>query len=72
MLQVYAQLSGAKMEVGEGVRESPVTLKIPPYPALTRSQAVKLIEKFLHDQAGIIVTHPNPDIVFFQLKKHRA
>jgi hypothetical protein len=72
MLQVYAQLSSAKVEAGEGVRESQVNLKVPPYPALTRSQAIKLIKKILHDQAGIVVTHPNPNVVLFKLKKHHA
>ncbi|HUE37682.1 MAG TPA: hypothetical protein VMO20_09845 [Candidatus Acidoferrum sp.] len=69
-LQVYAQLSGQTMEVSEGVRASAVTLKVPPYPAMTRSEALKFMEKILRDQAGIIVTHPDPNVAVFKLKKH--
>ena len=52
------------------VAESQATVKIPPHPAMTRSQTLKFIEKILHDEAGIVVTHPNPDTVLFKLKKH--
>jgi len=58
------------MEVSEGVRASAVTLKVPPYPAMTRSEALKFMEKILRDQAGIIVTHPDPNVAVFKLKKH--
>ena len=68
-LQIYGQLSGQTMEVGEGVRECPVTIKVPPYPAMTRSEAVKFMEKIFRKQAGIIVTHPNPNVAFFKLQK---
>ncbi len=54
----------------DGVGESQAALIIPPHPAMTRSQTLKFIEKILHDQAGIVVTHPKPDLTLFKLKKH--
>lgn len=70
LLEVYEQLSSVRTQADDNVSESPVILKIPPYPAMTRSQAIKFIEKILRDQAGIIATHPKPDVVVFKLKKH--
>ncbi|HTR41954.1 MAG TPA: hypothetical protein VMH87_10100 [Pseudomonadales bacterium] len=70
LLQVYEQLSSVRTQADDNVYESTVMLKIPPYPAMTRSQAIKFIEKILRDQAGIIATHPKPDVVVFKLKKH--
>lgn len=69
-LQVYGQLSGETLEIGPGVRESNVTLKVPAYPAMTRSEALAFMEKIMRKQAGIIVTHPDPKVAFFKLKKH--
>ena len=68
VLTLYAELTGANLDVEDGVRHLPVRVPFKrSYPAMTRAQAIDMIDTALL-QAGVVVTHPNTKHVIFRLK----
>jgi hypothetical protein len=58
VLPIYKSLSGAELVIASNVQRvySTITVDTPPGKQLDKAEAMKLIEKALIDQAGIILT----------------
>jgi hypothetical protein len=68
IIAVYAQLTGKAVEAPPEVRNDEAPILIKQTKPLTRSQACKLLEQDLREQAGIIILHQNRKHVVFGFK----
>jgi hypothetical protein len=68
-LQVYHALTGKEVAASNEVWNDPTMVIIKQTKPVTHSEAGKMIEKALREQAGIIVVHENSKRVEFALKK---
>jgi len=68
MLLIYAEFTGAELDIGEGVREVPGYIPLTSTPAMTRAEVVALIDNLLL-KAGVVVTHPDTKDAVFRLKR---
>jgi hypothetical protein len=59
VLAIYAELTGAELQVDEAVRNFPGQLRFGQYPEMTRTQACDFVERMLRDQAGVELVQVN-------------
>jgi len=57
VLDIYADLAGAQLEIDPPVRERQSRVTLETTEPLTRTEAVHLMEKALQEQAGLMATH---------------
>jgi len=67
MLLIYAEFTGAELDIGEGVRQVPGYMPLKSPPPMTRIQVVDLLDELLL-KAGVVVTHPDAKHAVFGLK----
>jgi hypothetical protein len=68
MLLIYAEFTGAELEVGEGVRQVSGYIPLKNTPPMTRIQVVDLLDDLLL-KAGVVVIHPDAKHAVFRLKQ---
>jgi len=68
MLLIYAEFTGAELDIGQGVREVPALMPLESTPPMTRAQVVDLLDELLLE-AGVVVTHPDAKHAVFRLKQ---
>ena len=56
-MDVYVGLTGAELQVEQGVWEVAAKISLDAGPGLTRAEGVRLMEQALRDQAGILMVH---------------
>ncbi len=66
MLLIYAEFTGAQLDIGDGVRQAPDIL-LKSTPPMTRIQVVELLDDLLL-KAGVVVTHSDAKHAVFRLK----
>ena len=57
VLAIYAELTGAELQVDEDVRSFPGLFRLPQLPEMTRTQAREFFETTLREQAAVEVFH---------------
>ena len=68
VLEIYAKFTGAELDIGEGVCRVSEPIYMKSTPAMTRAQAVDLVDDLLL-KAGVVVTHPDSKHAVFRLKQ---
>lgn len=68
VLEVYAELAHAKLEPKWREKLPPVLITFENKEALTRKEALEGLEKAFREQAGIVITHPDPKHVGWRLR----
>jgi hypothetical protein len=69
-LAIYAELTGAELEIADNVRQFRGLLRFPKeYPPMTRTQACELFETTLREQAGVEVIHPDTKHAVLRFRK---
>jgi hypothetical protein len=68
VLGLYADLSGAQLDTNQIARAFPVLISFENKKDMTRAEAIKLFDKAFHDQAGLVVTHPDAKHVVFRMR----
>ena len=61
VLDIYADVAGAQLEIEPQVRKSSSTITLETTQPLTRSALIRLLDNALHEQAGIRVEHLDPN-----------
>ena len=69
VLDIYAELTGADLQVDEDVRQFHGIIKLRHEVPMTRAQACQLIEAALRNQAGIEVFHSDSKHLVLKLQK---
>src|SRR5688572_21092369 len=57
VLAIYGKLSGAELDVEQRVRSLPTPIFIEGGPGLKQSEALRLLEQALLEQAAVVMTH---------------
>ena len=66
-LKIYAALAGAQLDTSSlGTTLPPVVIQFTNTNAVTRSEAVRLFDRALYEQAGLVATHPDKTHVVFE------
>jgi RNA polymerase sigma factor (sigma-70 family) len=69
VLAVYADLSQAQLDVDDRLSHLPsILIRFTNSEPVTRGQAIALLDDALLEQAGIVVTHPEPNRVKLELR----
>jgi hypothetical protein len=69
LLPIYRELTGAKLETQDIMDQLDQPVHFPrSHPAMTRAQAIDMIDKALFE-AGIVVRHPDTKHVVFRMKR---
>ena len=69
VLAIYTNLSTAEMDIEESVWRNPVLLMFENTNAISRSEAIGLLEKTFHEQAGIDITHLETNQTVFRYRR---
>jgi len=67
-LALYADIASAQLDTSQLGKLPPVIIRFKNANDVTRSEAVRLLDKVLYDQAGIIVTHPDAKHALFEYR----
>jgi RNA polymerase sigma factor (sigma-70 family) len=68
VLAIYADLSQSKLDIDDRVRQLPFLIHFTNSEPVTRAQAIDLLDSALIEQAGIVVTHPEPNRAKMELR----
>lgn len=69
-LQFYSAFTGAQLDTSQlGSRLPSILIHFTNTNAVTRTEAIRLLDRALYDEAGIVATHPDKTHVVF---KHRS
>jgi len=68
-MPLYADIADAQLDTSQLGTLRPTIIRFTNTNAVTRSEAVRLLDKVLYDQAGIVATHSDSKHVQF---KYRA
>jgi hypothetical protein len=71
VLELYAEITGAQLDTNQIARAFPVVISVENKKDITRAEAIKLFDKAFHDQAGLVVTHPDAKHVVFRMRTPR-
>jgi RNA polymerase sigma factor (sigma-70 family) len=69
VLEIYASLAQAKIEMDETVKSLPVLIRFTNDEPVTKLEAIELLDSVLLEQAGIEVTHPKTNQVVMHLRQ---
>jgi PBP1b-binding outer membrane lipoprotein LpoB len=69
VLAIYQEMSRSSLDIEEQIKQIHPLIRFENTEAMTRSQALGLLEKALHDQAGIIVTHVDTNHISLRLQR---
>jgi len=68
VLAIYAELTGAHLDVDDRVRQTRASFEFRNLVPMTRSQAIELVERALLDLPGVVVTHRDPSHILIELE----
>ena len=68
VLAIYAELTGAHLDVDDRVRQTRAIFEFRNLVPMTRSQAIELVERALLDLPGVVVTHRDPSHILIELE----
>jgi len=69
VLAIYGEMAGAQLDIEETLRSLPVLIHFTNTGAVTRAEAIRLLDAALLEQAGIVVTHPETNRVMMRLRR---
>ena len=67
-MPLYAALADAQLDTSQLGKLPPIIIRFRNTNDVTRSEAVRLLDKVLYDQAGIVATHPDTKHVQFKYR----
>ena len=67
-MPLYAVIADAQLDTRQLGKLPPIIIRFRNTNDVTRSEAVRLLDKVLYDQAGIVATHPDTKHVLFKYR----
>ncbi|HXU75521.1 MAG TPA: hypothetical protein VN794_03090 [Methylomirabilota bacterium] len=68
VLAIYAELTGAHLDVDDRVRQTRTSFEFRNLVPMTRSQAIVVVERALLGLPGVVVTHRDPSHILIELE----